>query len=311
MDAIIVIRNIVVENANAIAGQTWGFPAISNFLGFTHALQRRLLRTTKLDIANLKLGACGIICHQHEPQAYQAAGYSEYVFSLTRNPLTKDAKSPSFVEEGRMNMTISLVIAVEELPALNDEVEIPQLEQEIKQLAESQRLAGGTITSITSVKVKEVSDGAEAQEKQATFWLRSLLPGFALVSRPDLLEEQSKLFSESENSELDAWLDASTLHIDADKKVKPKIYPGWIKPIPVGYKAISSLYLAGEVARSRDNETPVCFVETIYSLGEWVSLHRLKRFEDMMWSYTTDSTHTHYLCSNSYQPAPNQQSAIQ
>jgi len=301
MEAIIVIRNIAVENANAIAGQTWGFPTISNFLGYTHALQRRLPKKSKLDIADLKLGGCGVICHQHESHAYQAAGYSEYIFSLTRNPLTKEAKSPSFVEEGRMNMTVSLVIAIDEFPALNEELEIPQLEQEIKQLALSQRLAGGTITSISSVKIKVVPDGTSAQEKQANYWLRTLLPGFALVSRTDLLTEQTELFSESENPELNAWLDASTLHIDADKKVKPKSYSGWIKPIPVGYKAISPLYSAGEVSRSRDNETPVCFVETIYSLGEWVSPHRIKRFEDLMWSYATESSNAHYLCNNFYQ----------
>lgn len=307
MEAIIVIRNIVVENANAIAGQTWGFPAISNFLGYTHALQRRLPAISKLDIADLSLSGCGVICHQHEVQAYQAAGYSEHVFSLTRNPLTKEAKSPSFVEEGRMNMTVSLVIAIDEFPTLNEELDIPQLEQEIKQLAESQRLAGGTITSITSVKVKVVPDGTDEREKQATFWLRTLLPGFALVSRSDLLMEQSQLFSESESPELEAWLDASTLQIDAERKVKPKPYSGWIRPVPVGYKAISPLYPAGEVARSRDNETSVCFVEMLYSLGEWVSPHRIKRFEDLMWSHTTESNHTHYLCSNSYQPESIQQ----
>jgi len=302
MEAIIVIRNIVVENVNAIAGQTWGFPAVTHFLGYMHALQRRLSDISTLEIEELKLSACGIICHQHETHAYQAAGYSEHVFALTRNPLTKEAKSASFIEEARMNMTVSLVIAIESLPALNEESEIPRLEQEIKQLAESQRLAGGTITSITSVKVKTVPDGTDEQEQQVNFWLRTLLPGYALVNRFDLLIEQSKLYSESENPELEAWFNASILLRDTEGKVKPKPYPGWIKPIAIGYKAISPLYDAGEVARSRDNETPVCFVETIYSLGEWVSPHRIKRFEDLMWSYTTESNHSHYLCSNLYQP---------
>ncbi len=305
MDAIIVIRNIKVENANAIAGQTWGFPAITNFLGYMHSLQRRLPAISKIDVADLKLSGCAVICHQHETLAYQSAGYSEHIFSLTRNPLTKEAKSPSFVEEGRMHMTVSLVIAVEELPTLNDEEDIPKLEKEIKQLAESQRLAGGTITSITSVKIKAVPDGTDEQEKQANFWLRTLLPGFALVSRADLLEEQAQLFSDSETPELDAWLNAATLQIDNERNVTPKPYSGWIKPIPVGYKSISPLYPAGDVAHSRDFDTPVSFVETLYSLGEWISPHRIKRFEDLMWSYTTKSNH--YLCSNTYTPETIQQ----
>jgi CRISPR-associated protein Csy2 len=36
MNQYILIERIKVQNANAIAGFTWGFPAITHFLGFVH-----------------------------------------------------------------------------------------------------------------------------------------------------------------------------------------------------------------------------------------------------------------------------------
>src|SRR5690554_6212642 len=105
MKSLLSIKNIKVENANAIAGLTYGFPAVSNFLGFTHALSRALNK--KL---GLSLGGCAIICHQHRVQAYQPAGWGDYVFALTRNPLTKEGNTQPFNEEGRMHMEVSLLI---------------------------------------------------------------------------------------------------------------------------------------------------------------------------------------------------------
>lgn len=45
MSSLILLRRLRVENANAIAGVTWGFPAITHFLGFTHALSRKLTQS--------------------------------------------------------------------------------------------------------------------------------------------------------------------------------------------------------------------------------------------------------------------------
>jgi CRISPR-associated protein Csy2 len=42
MSQYIVVNRIKVQNANAIAGFTWGFPAITNFLGFVQNLSRKL-----------------------------------------------------------------------------------------------------------------------------------------------------------------------------------------------------------------------------------------------------------------------------
>ncbi len=40
MKGLLLLDRIEVQNANAAAGMTWGFPALTQFLGFTHALSR-------------------------------------------------------------------------------------------------------------------------------------------------------------------------------------------------------------------------------------------------------------------------------
>lgn len=58
MSSLILLRRIRVENANAIAGLTYGFPAITHFLGFSHALSRKLKETHGLNI-----DGCAVVSH--------------------------------------------------------------------------------------------------------------------------------------------------------------------------------------------------------------------------------------------------------
>ena len=64
-----------------------------------------------------------------------------------------------------------------------------------------------------------------------------------------------------------------------------------------GYKAISPVYDNCDVANTRDSETPVCFVEAVHSVGEWLGVNRLKNSEDIascLWNYKYDDGW--YLC---------------
>jgi len=67
MSSLIIMRKMRIENANAVAGLTWGFPAITHFLGFTHALSRQLQQSH-----GLSLDGCGVICHQQQVHAYSS-----------------------------------------------------------------------------------------------------------------------------------------------------------------------------------------------------------------------------------------------
>jgi CRISPR-associated protein Csy2 len=64
---------------------------------------------------------------------------------------------------------------------------------------------------------------------------------------------------------------------------------GYLVPLMTGYKAISKVYPAGEIEGARDTETDVVFVEAMHSIGEWQSVHRLKKeedWQDSVWSYS-------------------------
>ncbi|OEE70007.1 type I-F CRISPR-associated protein Csy2 [Enterovibrio norvegicus FF-33] len=283
--AYLVLKNIQISNANAISGMTWGFPAVSHFLGFVHALSRHTERSE----FGFSLDACAIVCNQHQVHAHRENAYEPYAFSLTRNPLTKEGKTAPIVEEGRMHLTVSLVIECNGVNRVTDDMERAQSDF-VKRLAERNKLAGGTITDIGACYF---SDEPHAK------LLRRLLPGFILVDRSQYLAEQNEQCNESA---LQNWLDFSALKYQAtdtplsaeEHKESPKVewqrvkssFDGYLVPIQIGYKKIAPTYAAGDVANTRDNDTPVSFVEAIYSVGEWVgSPSRLTSMQQALWQH--------------------------
>lgn len=286
----LVLKNIRISNANAIAGFTYGFPAVTHFLGYVHALSRKLQQSH-----GIRLDDVGIMCHQHQVHAYRENQYEPFSFALTRNPLTKEGKTAPINEEGRMHLTVSLVIKASGINIVSEHTVDEQCAA-IKALAERHKLAGGHIVSIDSCKLAK-SDCHKAI-------LRSLLPGFVLRERSDLLAEKN----EQSGSSLGNWLDFSALKFtatdeplsDSDESGKVKWEKvtkskGYLVPIQIGYKQIAPTYSAGEVANVRDNQTPVSFVEPVHSIGEWVgSPSKLESLKDIMWRYSYQAPF--YVC---------------
>jgi CRISPR-associated protein Csy2 len=323
MKSILILHHLRVENANAIAGMTYGFPAISSFLGFTHALSRKLQQAQ-----GVQLGGCAVVCHQHHVCAYQPAGWGDFTFTQTRNPLTKEEKSPSFVEEGRMHLDVSLVLECDftlyDLHFADDlEANIALLEQYVASQVQTQRLAGGTILSLRAHKPVSFLQVPEDDDKLPAFKRkvqRQLMPGFLLVNRSDLLQAhfQQLLEANPEAELMDAWLDFVALKFAAnspdDSADEPassqnkqawqrieKPANGWLVPLTTGFTAISPLYPAGQVANARDKQTPFRFVESVYSVGQWLSPHRIIDLQQMFWRYQVSGEH--YLCDNQFRPS--------
>ncbi|SLM32017.1 CRISPR-associated protein, Csy2 family [Desulfamplus magnetovallimortis] len=309
-DAILILRHIKVENANAVSGITWGFPAITNFMGFVHSISRTL--SSEL---NLKLTGCGIVSHSHQIQSHQPKGWGDHVFALTRNPLNKNGTSPSFVEEGRMHMDISLIIPV--VGDLYEAGDVTEICSRIRDIVLTKRLAGGSIWDVASIDLEEPPDDIKGMTIYIRKQMKQLIPGFVLVQRSQLLTEHSEEIrkKDPESDDLDAWMDFSALKFKAERKennqtddneanwsYQMRPGKGWLVPIMMGYRAISDLYKAGEVARTRDTTTPFRFVEAVYSIGEWLSPHRLQNFEQMLWRYDAQPDSGWYLCKNNYNP---------
>ncbi|WP_197272803.1 type I-F CRISPR-associated protein Csy2 [Nitrosospira briensis] len=309
--ALLVLPRLRVQNANAISSPlTWGFPAITAFTGLMTALERRLGPS-----AGIAFYSVGVVCHSFEPQVTRG-GYTRS-FHLTRNPLLHDGRTAAIVEEGRVHLDITLVFEVELTAALLGDTERAQLAVYIGDVIAGMRIAGGSVVPPLPGKVRNsprpsialVPGDPEGRRMEFRKLSRHWLPGFALVSRDDLLEaRQAELQLTTPHATLlDAWIDLSRLNYRAiGDTVEPVEWvtdsrPGWIVPIPVGFVALSELHDPGAVAGARDPHVPFRFVESVYSMGQWISPHRLSNISDLVWEPDRNSASGLYRCINKYQ----------
>lgn len=296
--ALLLIPRIKIINANCISGpSTWGFPAVSAFTGAVHAVSRML----KGDVA---LDGAGVVCHDFDPLVYKGSRGYEYRFSLTRNPIyDRDTSKPSgIVEEGRAHMTVSILTAV--YGDIGDD-----LASQVQTLFMKMRLAGGSVAaeSVVNPEIIALSGYEDGDMEIFRKLRRKLLPGFALVDRSSFLEEHlaDMRNRNSDATALDALMDIAAMkhspEIDESGRVSWRTYregSGWLVPIPIGYSAISEVFDPGRVANTRDRETPFCFVESAYSVGEWINPLRLKNFEDILWFHKAEPENGYYLCGH-------------
>lgn len=201
MSQFILINRIKVQNANAVAGFTWGFPAITHFLGFAHSLGRKLQESP---YSRLSFSGTAVIAHEHHVHVYGAYGDS---FTQSRSPPylhshDDKAAAPPVIEEGKMNMTVSLLIGCDGNIGNQDSDLLDWLNTQCY----LQRLAGGTILEIGGLDIVRAEEVAQQRTVK-----RKLLPGFVLVDRSASLQSHYENLTESGTSaeQLEAWLDFS------------------------------------------------------------------------------------------------------
>lgn len=305
--AYLLLPHVRIQNANAISSpHTWGFPALTAFTGFMHGLQRRLN-------AQLEFVAVGVVCHGFEPQVHDLGWNRPGQFALTRNPVENKRKinkngqtTPmSLVEEGRVHLEVSIVIAAAHLPP---PFPIGPNLDDLADIVASMRIAGGSVQSLGKPVLQAVGDTDQEQAKRQRALRRQLLPGFALVNRPDILRERIYAL-QAENPKanaLDAIMDLSALtyrsHLQEDGTVEWAIESpgGWFVPLPLGYAAISEKFAPGQVKNARDDQTPFQFVESLIGVGQWISPHRLHELSSLLWYPHNDPESGTYLCHNHY-----------
>ncbi len=314
LNAVLMLPRLQVQNANAISGPlSWGFPSPTAFTGFAHALERRFRAELQEGFAGV-----GIICHHFEPQVHRPAGKRTQIFSLTRNPLNKEGKTVGIVEEGRAHLEVSLLIGIKDYKTDN---EGGCFAEDVMEAVQSMRLAGGSLLPQRRGNRYEAqwlpwASDLEGQAESFQKLRRRLLPGFALVQREDRLNERLLQLREGtpDASALDALMDLCRLNIEPDIADSDSLNPanpaavhwgirktaGWLVPVPVGYGALSPLLGAGEVVNARDESTPFRFVESLYSLGEWIGPHRLSALEQLFWHASADTENGIYRCINHY-----------
>ncbi|MDY6863368.1 MAG: type I-F CRISPR-associated protein Csy2 [Thermodesulfobacteriota bacterium] len=217
MRQFILIDHIKVQNANAVAGFTWGFPAITHFLGFVHNLSRKLANEKNLQ--DMILNGCAVVAHGHKVHTYWSKK-DGYRFAQSRNPpylhgieAAKKSEAPPVIEEGKMNMTVSLLIGFDG----NIGNRTDGFRQWLKNTCLMQRLAGGTLFGID---IENISFHTPENARDVRLITRRLLPGFVLQDRSQYLKEHyQELVKNNPDAELlDAWLDFYTLK----QKARPK-----------------------------------------------------------------------------------------
>lgn len=302
----LVFKKIRVSYANSISSPiTYGFPAITSFLGAIHALSRKLQSQLSEEVA---LGGVLIACHECTPLTYRTSNYADYTFNQTRNPLKKDGKTASIIEEGKCHLTVTLAVEVlaeedEDGDSFLDNRSTQKLIDKALVLIQQQRIAGGSVQGLA--KHNPVTFLQPEEQEQIK---RLVTPAFVLMEAQQDLEELTQLTQQEqpEATALDALLDTSVLHHlpieDEQGKVEwtvasAKTGRGWLVPIPVGYQGISELYEPGVMQNSRNPEYSSQYVEAIYSLGKWVFPHRINNISQAFWRYKHNAEQALYLTS--------------
>ncbi len=281
----LLLDRIHIQAANTLSSPlTYGFPAITGFLGAMHALNRKLSPE-----AGITLGGVLVASHDCNVQRYRPHSYADYTFNQTRNPIKKDGKTAAIVEEGKVHLTVSLVVEVVADRAAHRELKDDSsvFVSEIKQKLLMQRIAGGSVLSVRAAKWFE-SASTELQ--------RGLLPAFVLMdAKKDLIDITQEIQKTNpEATALDALIEVATLrHVPPDSEQKEtdwktesiKTGRGWLVPIPIGFQGIAPRNEAGQLANCRNPEYASQFVESVYSLGKWVFPFRIKDLASAFWRY--------------------------
>jgi CRISPR-associated protein Csy2 len=287
MKRILLIPRIQVQNANALSSPyTIGFPAMTAWLGAVHALERKLKATS---YTQLQFKSMAVVCHNIDLQTHKGTG--DYVHSIigTGNPLDKNGNRPSFIEEARCHLNVSLIIECEGLGL----IDYDQFTQDVEhQFRGNMKLAGGDVLNLSAPSLPEISD--EATLRKLT---RQLMPGHCLIERRDLMQNAM----EEGQDAIDALLDHLKVYNECEHdEEKDEVTwssrrkeSGWIVPIATGFHGITEL---GQAENQRDADTPHRFAESVVTLGQFVMPYRIKNLDDMLWQYHTDLENNLYLC---------------
>jgi len=227
----------------------------------------------------------------------------------------KKAKQQQSSRGGRIHLDVTLVFSAFWKDTASD-IFLQDKKQEreaackdIAQCVSTMRIAGGSIISkALTPEIFSIPTDRDERARDFRYWRRRWLPGFALVSRKDLLQQcwEKLLKGNSDATLLDALLDLSCFNYRAEILQNGKVKwthdrqkgTGWIVPIPIGYSALSPLYGPGSVSNARDTTAPFRFVESLYSIGQWISPHRLCDVDELLWEPAPQAEEGLYLLRN-------------
>ena len=301
----LLLRHVKIHNANAFSSPlTIGFPAMTAWLGAMHALERKLRQHEAL--SDIRLTKLAVSCHDFNLQTYKGPG--DYVNSviITSNPLRKKGASferPPFIEEARVHLTVSLLMEVDGLAPSS----FSTFTEKTTAALMGMKIAGGDILDFSPIQDHMESASTrnsrlllvdEDHERDVRRAIRSLMPGYVLVERRQLLKRKQEELNQQDI--LQVMLDLLALHYEYDDEqdswhLQPRKEEEWRVPVVTGFKGLTPL---GHVANQRDASTLHRFAEPVLTLGEFKMAHRFDCIDDMMWHYHYDKDKDLYVCVN-------------
>lgn len=285
---LILLSHIKVHNANALSSPfTIGFPAMTAWLGVSHALQRKLIAD---GFNEFEAKATAVVIHDCQLQTHK--GVDDFVHSIigTGNPLDKTGQRSAFIEQARCHLDVSLLIHFKGV----DKDEEPELLKRITHhLNKNLKIAGGDILSFDAPEPFRIKEGEDTELRSLT---RKLMPGYVIVERRELMQDAMQQGQDA----IDALLDYLAVHHgceqDDDGNVSwtsKRQTAGWIVPIATGFHGITEL---GQAKNQRDPNTAHRFAESIVTLGEFKMPYQINSLDEILWSYQVDTEKNLYLC---------------
>lgn len=290
---LLLLSHIKVHNANALSSPfTIGFPAMTAWLGATHALERKL----KADgFFSLAFKGIAVVSHTADLQTYKGLG--DYVHSIvgTANPLDKDGGRAAFIEEARIHLDVSILIEYEGVAKSEEDRFIERVEHHLKS---GMKMAGGDIFGFRKPELSKIQD----EDSNFAKIRRQLMPGYVVVERRELMKEAM----ENGHDAIDALLEYLSIQHHCETTGDTVVWSshrkvmGWIIPIAIGFQGISEL---GEAKNQRDPDTPHRFAESVVTLGEFKMPYKITSLDEMLWHYHVDKVNDLYLCQQTTVPA--------
>ncbi|WP_028115396.1 type I-F CRISPR-associated protein Csy2 [Ferrimonas senticii] len=284
---LLILPHIKIHNANALSSPfTIGFPAMTAWLGFTHALERKL---NQAGLSDLMLHSTAVVSHHCDLQTYRGDG--DFVHSIvgTGNPLDKDGSRSAFIEEARCHLEVSLVI---EWNGNEEKLEQADFIDTLKAVIATMKIAGGDVLSLRTPFIKNLNEQSEQETKAL---VKQLMPGYVLIERRDLMIDAMQQGEDA----LDALIGYLTINHHCEQQNDAVTWrserkeAGWIVPIATGFQGISPL---GEAKNQRDPNVPHRFAESVVTLGEFVMAHKIQHINEMLWQHAPDLDNDLYLC---------------
>lgn len=142
---LLIFPHLKIDAANASSGYLiYGFPALTSFLGLMGNLERNLQERG----IKIRFGSFGVICHSYDVAA------EKNVFNLTSNPLNKDGSRPSIIQEGKINLEITLIFSIisdEDGILYSDQKDKDDLIKNIRRIFSSRCSVSSGITYYSSI----------------------------------------------------------------------------------------------------------------------------------------------------------------